>query len=127
MESVKRPGSAEARLERHEPSPVVESSNLIDLSLMGAPPMAAKNPAPKTGTYRVGTDYFLFHQGEEHPKGAVFIEDELPEDPEERSIGAAPENRALDGAPENRAAEGDAGKAEAGEGAADAGTQEPAS
>jgi hypothetical protein len=101
MALVKRPGSAESRLETHEPSLAAEPQHVIDLSTIGAAAMAATK-ASKTGTYKVGDDFYHFVEGDDLPEGATFFAAPVDENEEERAKGSAPQNKAKSAAPENR-------------------------
>lgn len=94
MAIVKRPGSAESRLEPYDPVPDAEPQQT------GVTRMAAKKAA-KAGTYKVGDNYYRFNEGDDLPEGAEFVAPDVVEQ-EERSLGPAPENRAKGKAPEGR-------------------------
>jgi hypothetical protein len=117
MAVVKRPGTPEALLEDSgAPERITPPRNVVDINaIRGAATMAKK--ASKTGTYKVGDDYFHYNEGDvfpEYPDGleAQFHEAPInatedsdvvtPEQPDERDAGAAPQNRARGTAPSNR-------------------------
>ena len=111
MAVVKRPGTPEALLEDSgAPERLTPPRNVIDINaIRGAATMAKK--ASKTGTYKVGDDYFHYNEGDTFPEFAGGVEAQFVEGPINptedsdvvpqgaddtavRAKGAAPENRA---------------------------------